>query len=279
VALKEIQLRFADDAGCRQRFVLEAEVTGGLEHPGIVPVYDAGTLEDGRAWYAMKLVRGTPLQPRAGASQGEVVRTVIRVAETVAYAHAHGVIHRDLKPGNVMTGAFGEVLVLDWGVAKVVASPESRVASLESGPSNRDSPAGRVGSGGTPLTQPGTAVGTPGFMAPEQASGAAEADERSDVFGLGALLGAMLDGRDEPVPPRLAAIRGRATTPDPAARYPSAEAFAADLRALLDGSRVAAYREGPLERLGRFAGRHRTAILLVAAYLVMRVLILVFRGI
>jgi len=266
-----------DGAEAAERLRREARILARLEHPGIVPVYDAGTLDDGRAWYAMKLVRGTPLGARAAASQGEVVRTVIRVAETVAYAHANGVIHRDLKPGNVMTGGFGEVLVLDWGVAKVVEGRRSKVEgplhlpTSDLRPATFDPPA--------PLTQPGAVVGTPGFMAPEQAGGAGEADKRTDVYGLGALLGALLDGRDEPVPPRLTAIRARATAVDPAARYPSAEAFAADLRALLDGNRVTAYREGPLERLGRFAARHRTAILLVAAYLVMRVLILVFRGI
>ena len=266
-----------DGAEAAERLRREARILARLEHPGIVPVYDAGTLEDGRTWYAMKLVRGMPLEPRTATTQGEVVRTVIRVAETVAYAHAHDVIHRDLKPGNVMTGAFGEVLVLDWGVAKVVEGRRSKVegplhpGSSDLRPSTFDPPA--------PLTQPGAVVGTPGFMAPEQAGGAAEADARTDVYGLGALLGALLDGRDEPVPARLAAIRARATAVDPAARYPSAGAFAADLRALLDGNRVTAYREGPFERLGRFAARHRTAILLVAAYLVMRVLILVFRGI
>jgi hypothetical protein len=115
-------------------------------------------------------------------------------------------------------------------------------------------------------------------MAPEQAGGG-PADARTDVFGLGALLGALLDQRGDPPPRRLAAIRARATAPSPDARYPSAESFAADLRAFLDGGPVVAYREGPLERAGRFAARHRTAMLLVAAYLVMRAVILVWRGV
>jgi serine/threonine protein kinase len=149
-----------------------------------------------------------------------------------------------------MTGGFGEVLVMDWGVAKVAGAHE-----------------------------PSAVLGTPGFMAPEQAGDASRAEERSDVFGLGALLGALLDARPEPVPPRLAAIRRKAMAAVPGARYASAEAFAADLRGYLDGSPVAAYREGPLERIGRIAHRHRTAILLVAAYVVMRVVILVWRGI
>jgi serine/threonine protein kinase len=237
-------------AEAAERLRREARILARLEHPGIVPVHDTGALEDGRAWYAMKLVRGAPLDPRAAGSVGDLLRTVIRVAETVSYAHAHGVLHRDLKPGNVMTGGFGEVLVMDWGVAKVAGAHE-----------------------------PSAVLGTPGFMAPEQAGDASRAEERSDVFGLGALLGALLDARPEPVPPRLAAIRRKAMAAFPGARYASAEAFAADLRGYLDGGPVAAYREGFLERIGRFAHRHRTAILLVVAYLVMRVVILIWRGI
>lgn len=267
-----------EGAEAAERLRREARILARLEHPGIVPVHDAGTLEDGRAWYAMKLVRGAPLDARAAQSQGEVVRTVIRVAETVAYAHAHGVIHRDLKPANVMTGDFGEVLVLDWGVAKVVEGRGPRVEGAHGGAATDRSPA-TLNPQAAPLTQPGAVVGTPGFMAPEQVGGAGKADERTDVFGLGALLGALLDRRPESVPARLAAVRARATAADPARRYQSAEEFAADLRAFLDGGAVSAYREGALERAGRFAARHRTAILLVTAYLLMRALILVFRGI
>lgn len=228
----------------------EARVLARLEHPGLVPVHDAGRLPDGRAFYAMKLVRGRRLDAALAdlTALQERLRLFLRVCEAVAFAHANGVVHRDLKPSNVMVGPFGEVLVLDWGLARSVAAGHE-----------------------------GDASGTPGFMAPEHAEGG-PVDERTDVYGLGALLDAMLRVAPEPPRPKaLAAIVARATDPDRNERYPDVPAFAADVTRLLDGEHVEAHAEGPLERAGRLLKRHRVAVGLVAAYLLTRGLFILFR--
>lgn len=255
VAVKVLGEHVRDDA-IAARLAREAHILARLEHPGIVTVHDTGALADGRTWYAMRLVRGERLDraARAFTSPGEMLRVLMRVAETVAFAHAQGVLHRDLTPRNVMLGPFGEVLVLDWGVARDATDA-------------REATNGALGSG---------AVGTPGYVAPEQAAGHPEV--RSDVFGLGAILRDLLAQRPEPVPKPLAAIRDRALAPDPGRRYPDASAFRDDLRRFLDGAPVAAHRESLLEAAGRLARRHRVAIALVAAYLVMRVAFLWWRG-
>jgi serine/threonine-protein kinase len=253
---REVALKVMDgpDASgeAAARTLREARILARLEHPGIVPVHDVGTLPDGRVWYVMKQVRGERLDRHARtAPLAERLRAFLRICEAVAFAHAHGVIHRDLKPENVMVGRFGEVLVLDWGVAK-------------------------VGEG----EAPGTVLGTPGYMAPEQERGEIERiDPRTDVWGLGAILGFLLTaGGEEEVPRPLAAVQQRALAPRPEDRYPSVEALAADLAAYLDGLPVAAYRESLLERAGRFVRRHSIPILLILAYLLMRMtLLVVFR--
>ena len=235
------------------RTLREARILARLEHPGIVPVHDVGTLPDGRVWYAMKRVRGQRLDEHARtAPRAERLRAFLRICEAVAFAHAHGVIHRDLKPENVMVGPFGEVLVMDWGVAK-------------------------VGEG----EAHGTILGTPGYMAPEQERGEVERiDERTDVWGLGAILGFLLAAgtAEEATPRPLEAIRQRAMAQEPEERYPTVEALAADLALYLDGLPVAAYREGPLEWASRFVRRYRTPILLILAYLLMRVVLLLIYG-
>ena len=276
VAVKVLSASLADP-GFAARLEREARILARLEHPGIVAVHDVGSLPDGRSFYVMRLVRGERLDAYATPARplGEVLRTFARIVETVAYAHAHGILHRDLKPANVMLGPFGDVLVMDWGVARVMGAGNeaSQGMVLEGGM--------RIGPGPEqpfdPPTLPGTVLGTPGFMSPEQAAGG-HLDERSDVFGLGAILGALLERRPQP-PRALAAIVRRATAPDPPERYPTAAALGEDIRAFLDGLPVAAYRASPLERLGQFASRHRVAILLFSAYIVMRVVILVFRGV
>lgn len=243
------------------RMRTEAIVLASLEHPGVVPVHDAGVLPDGRAYYVMRLVRGTPLG-EPGPADSEVddrVRIVERVCETMAFAHARGIVHRDLKPDNVMVGGFGEVLVMDWGVARV---PRAEA-------------------------EPGIVVGTPGYMAPEQAAGrSGEADERADVYALGAMLCALLTGADPPavpalardavatrrdLPRRLRAVCVRALATDPAERYADAGEMAADLARFRAGRPVAAHPETWLERAGRSAWAYRAAIALVLAYLAMRV--------
>ena len=253
VALKIVDVPL-DGEGPAEALLREAR---GLEHPGLVPVHDAGRLADGRAFYAMKLVRGDRLDEHLSRVPllPERLRLFLRVCEPVAFAHAHGILHGDLKPSNVMVGPFGEVLVLDWGLARALL------------------PAGMKAKG----REGGKGTGTPGFMAPEQASGAA-VDERADVFSLGALLDASL--RVAPPSPRsraLAAIVARATATDPDGRYPDVSRLAADVARLLDGERVEAYAEGLGGRVVRLLRRHRVAVGLVLAYLAVRGLFIFFR--
>jgi serine/threonine protein kinase len=266
------------------RLETEARILARLEHPGIVPVHDVGRLPDGRLYYVMKLVRGRRLDAVTtdASPVSERLRLLVRVAEAVAFAHAHGIVHRDLSPANIMIGPFGEVLVMDWGVALVrqLTQPDQ-----PSQPAQRDGP----GSTHNPTqpdrtrpnpTKPVQVVGTPGFMAPEQAHGTA--DERSDVFALGSLLVWLLDrGRGGPPrwPRALRSIAEKARAGDPSARYATADEVAADLARFLDGQPVRAHGESPLERAARFGRTYRVAILLVAGYLVMRVGLLLFRGI
>lgn len=236
VALKVVD---AEGHGARvaERLLAEARTLAALEHPGIVPVHDAGTLADGRAYCAMKLVRGETLDAAAaGRPLPARLRLFLRVCEPVAFAHARGFVHRDLKPANVMVGPFGEVLVLDWGVAAATGA------------------------------EPGVVAGTPGFMAPEQERGD-PADARADVFALGRLL-ADLSGPEPPRP--LASVLSRATAPASGDRYVSVEALARDVTRWLDGDRPEAHRETLVEKSARLYRRHRVAILLLATYLVVR---------
>jgi len=203
VAVKVLQPRFAAAPAAARRFATEARIAGQLQHPGIPPVHDLGTLPDGRPFLAMKLIKGDTLDDLlkvrrdAADDRGRFVAIFEQVCQAVAYAHSNGVIHRDLKPANVMVGKFGEVQVMDWGLAKVLPSR------------GRESPEGDdpdATTGGTIIrtepgsdaeaTQAGTAVGTPAYMPPEQAVGAhAQVDRRSDVFGLGGMLAVVLTGR------------------------------------------------------------------------------------
>jgi serine/threonine protein kinase len=246
VALKVVDVSL-DGGEAAEALLVEARVLAGLEHPGLVPVHDAGRLADGRAYYAMKLVRGRRLDEALdGSSLPERLRVFLRVCEPVAFAHANGVVHRDLKPSNVMLGSFGEVLVLDWGLARPVAGAAD-------------------------------ASGTPGFMAPEQAAGGL-VDARADVYGLGALLDAILLVPPAPVRPKaLDAIVAHAKAPEPGARYSGVSALAADVERLLDGGRVEAHEENILERAKRVAKRHSVAVGLLATYLLARGLFVLLR--
>jgi tetratricopeptide (TPR) repeat protein len=200
VAVKVLQDKYAPDSGAARRFADEARIAAQLQHPGIPPVHDLGTLPDGRPFLAMKLIKGQTLEelltarPDPFADRGRFVAAFEQVCQALAYAHAHDVIHRDLKPANVMVGAFGEVQVMDWGLAKVLGSrptdsgdPQATTGGTEMRPL-RDSEA--------LYTQAGSVLGTPAFLAPEQAIGAIDqVDARSDVFGLGGVLAVILTGR------------------------------------------------------------------------------------
>jgi serine/threonine protein kinase len=254
VALKVIDRGSADDETI-DRVAREARILARLEHPGIVPVHDFGQLPDGRLFYAMKRVRGDRLDRwiTDGRDLGERLGVFLRVCEAVAFAHAHGVIHRDVKPENIMVGEFGEVLVLDWGVAADVGR--------DLGFGVRDSDAHRD-------SEPRTIVGTVGYMAPEQARGDADVDHRADVFALGTLLRTMASAAP------LAAIARKARSADPAARYQDVTALAADVSRFLAGRAVEAHRERLVDRLARVGRRYRVPIGLVLTYLVVRVLML-----
>jgi serine/threonine protein kinase len=256
-----------------ERLRREARILAQLEHPGLVPVHDVGTLPDGRVFYVMKRVRGRRLDGhlRDERSLSARLRLFERVCETVSFAHAHGVIHRDLKPENVMVGPFGEVLVLDWGVAKLRGDGEA------------PGPAGGVLSASA-STAHGTVVGTPGFMSPEQARGQ-PVDARADVFALGRILESMLADPGEPAPvgpsrvPRpLASILAKALAPEAAERYPGARELGEDIARYLSGLRVLAHRETGLEVVGRLAARYKTPLALIAAYVLMRAALLFWRG-
>ena len=273
----------------------EARIVALLEHPGIVPIHDVGSLPDGRMFYAMKLVQGKRLDEVAGTEipLTERLRMFEKVCEAVAFAHARGVIHRDLKPQNVMVGSFGEVLVMDWGLAKVLGSRTEEGAADEDDLSGLDNH----------QTLSGTVMGTSGYMPPEQVLGAAEdMDIRGDVYALGAMLYCLLTGQPpfQPtteaevreasagkmlVPPRrleatiprpVEAIVMRALEVDKSKRYASASQLGDEIRRHIDGMKVLAYDERLIERLGRWAGRNRFLLYLIIAYLLMRAFVVFF---
>lgn len=296
VALKEIQTRFASDPGSRSRFVVEAEITGGLEHPGIVPVYGLGQYADGRPYYAMRFIRGQSLQDaadefHAGSEEStrydryyslefrKLLRRFVDVCEAMAYAHNRGVLHRDLKPGNIMLGKYGETLIVDWGLAKVMGEDSPTPAEFEE-PVLQP----RSGSGSAP-TEMGSAIGTPAFMSPEQAAGrVSELGPTSDVYSLGATLYYLLVGRlpyerqeiakllrkvqtgefPSPrslmpsIPKQLEAICMRAMALEQAERYDSPHALAEDIELYLADEPVAAIRDPFFVRMRRWIRKHQT---------------------
>jgi serine/threonine protein kinase len=244
VALKVVD-RAASDPGTSaatpRALAGEARILARLEHPGIVPVHDFGELADGRVYYAMKRVRGERLDkwltPERGI--GDRLAVFLRVCDAVAFAHAHGVVHCDLKPENVMVGEFGEVLVLDWGIAQsAVRNPQSAIA------------------------------GTPPFMAPEQLQPGGTIDPRTDVFALGVMLDSIA------IAPPIIAVARKAQSEDPATRYQDVRSLAADINRFLEGRAVAAHRERLVDRAARVWRRYRLPIALVLTYLVIRLLLL-----
>jgi formylglycine-generating enzyme required for sulfatase activity len=292
LALKTIR---AVDAGQRQqlllRFMEEAAVVGRLEHPGIVPIHDLGLDTDGEVYFTMPRVRGRTLEEaltlardgREGWTRARVLEVLLRVADAVAYAHSRGVLHRDLKPANVMVGRFGEVYVMDWGLARALGG-------------SAEEPAASHAEGG--LTLFGEVLGTPAYMAPEQAAGRAEElDERCDVYALGAILYECLAGarpfgacssrealalltREAPpdvervapgAPEELCAIVRRAMAREREERYPTVAGWAADVRAFIDGRVVRAHRTGAWIEARKWVRRNRG----VAASLAIALIVLV----
>ncbi len=291
VALKVLEV--ADASGqMAARLEREARILARLEHPGIVPVHDAGTLPDGRVFYAMKYVEGQRLDDyaRGPASTPERLRIFQRICDAVAFAHSRAVLHRDLKPDNVMVGPFGEVLVMDWGVAKVLGATPGEGVAQHSPERTAHSPEalGAAEEAQTPTfdTRDGTVIGTPGYMPPEQARGeTARIDKRSDVYSLGMVLRFLLGnapaGPDAPaagerLPAPLAAICSKATRPEPAERYGSVTELATDVARFLDGLALLAYPDTPLRRARRLFVRHQEVIWLVLAYLAARILLIFF---
>ena len=284
----------------RLQFVKEARVTGQLEHPGVIPVHELSLDENDQPYYVMKFVHGQTLKEviedyHSGKNDVATPREVqwlrllnifLDLCQTIAYAHSRGVIHRDIKPDNVMVGAYGETLVLDWGLAKVIGEPESSdpMATIQ------------LSGADTMASLAGTIKGTPTFFAPEVAAGkVSEVDQISDVYLLGATLYNMIVGKPPregkkisqlledartkaPIPPRqldptvpkpLNAICTKAIAHQKADRYPSASAMAEDVQRYLAGEPVSAYEENLLERTWRWIKRHRTALGRTAAALVL----------
>jgi serine/threonine protein kinase len=272
-----------------RRLIREAQVLAQLEHPGIVPVHDVGTLQDGRVFYTMKFVEGQRLDRHIEgiASVPDRLRLFLRICDAVAFAHARGVLHRDLKPANVMVGPFGEILVLDWGLAKILRQPASNGKQRDPDGKRLHVPASVSAARDLPeasaVTGQGTVMGTPGYMSPEQASGDnVHLDERSDIFSLGAILRFLLNEISPGARSRLGghsdksleAICAKAAATNPADRYAAVPQLAEDVSRYLDGQPISARQETLVDKASRFYRRHSVAILLIAAYLVMRVILL-----
>jgi serine/threonine-protein kinase len=303
VALKEIRPERADNRAVWARFLKEAQITGQLEHPGIVPIYEVSQRPDEHPFYTMRFVRGRTLSEviafyhdrrqrgEAGPMElRELLGSFVGVCHAVAYAHSRGVIHRDLKPNNVVLGDFGEVIVLDWGLARLLAQPEGEADLAPLHVSTEDR---------LQETMEGQVLGTPAYMAPEQAEGRRDViGPATDIYGLGAILYEVLTGRppfdgpettsvlrrvvhEPPAPPRsivpgtaaaLQAICLKALAKKPGERYGSASDLASDIRHYLADEPVSAYVDPLLVRLGRKARRHRTLVAGMAAAAVVAVI-------
>lgn len=290
------------------RMTREARIIAQLEHPSIVPVHDVGELPDGRVFYVMKFVQGSRLDQYAQETHAlpDLLRIFQKVCEATAFAHTHGVIHRDLKPENIMVGAFGEVLVMDWGLAKILAESGGQRAEGEERKARgeeRDASNGKVDASAAHETLHGTVMGTPAYMAPEQKRGEIDQiDQRTDVYALGAILSFLLLKSSEAglaqqespnsttmpsasptspnskIPKSLAAICAKAMAEKKTQRFASAFDLANDIERFLNGLAVSSYKENIFEKAWRWLKQYRFIVLLVIVYLLVRIfLILLLR--
>jgi serine/threonine protein kinase len=273
------------------RFLREVRITGRLEHPSVVPIYELGQRTDGTLYYTMKLIRGRTFEQaieEAGPLPGRLglLPHFMDLCQAVAYAHSRGIVHRDIKPSNVLVGEFGETVLIDWGLATAVGEREAPIAPGEKQEEE--------GAAGTRLTRHGASLGTPRYMSPEQIRGdLARIAEPSDVFALGIMLYEILTGKHpyegadtvalfhdvltrDPVPvrslepkapPELEAICRRAMNRKPEDRYAAAGELVNDLKRFQTGALVEAYRYNPMDRLRRFARRHAAILSTVAVAL------------
>jgi tetratricopeptide (TPR) repeat protein/tRNA A-37 threonylcarbamoyl transferase component Bud32 len=302
VALKQILDRHADDPVSRQRFLLEAEITGGLEHPGIVPVYGLGVYDGGRPYYAMRFIRGDSLKEAIDRFHGgaslrrdpgrrslelrSLLGRLVDVCDAIEYAHSRGVVHRDIKPSNVIVGKHGETLVVDWGLAKPLG--KSEVSS--DGAERTLMPSSASGSA---ETLPGSTLGTPAYMSPEQAAGLLDhLGARTDVYSLGATLYCILTGKPpfegdvgeilrkvgrgefqhprqlhQGIDPALEAVCLKAMATRPENRYRSCRALASDIERWAADEPVSVYRAGASVQMLRWARKHRTGVAIGAGLL------------
>ncbi len=302
---REVAVKFMLDPGDPRkmaRFIEEAQITGQLEHPNIVPVHELGIDARRRLFFTMKMVRGRSLaqvlaqlkaDPAAARpwSLGRLLNVLVNVCHALGYAHARAVIHRDLKPANVMVGDFGEVYVMDWGLAKVLAGRPADPTVPPPLPAEHSQQVATVREAEGDLTQDGAILGTPAYMAPEQACGRVEAiDRRTDVYALGALLYSVLTleppvgkagshlatllqvaegavtrpeeraperARRGLIPPELSAVAMRALAKEPKDRYQTVEEFRRDLERYLEGRSVSAKADTAREQLVKFVKRNK----------------------
>lgn len=296
VLMKSLHPHLKESELEQRRFLREARVTAQLQHPATVPVYELGRDAEGKMYFTMKRVEGITLrkilEQLAGKNREykerypleELLDVFIQVAQAVAYAHSQGVIHRDLKPANVIVGAFGEVMLLDWGLAKVYDAPDEFVET------KRQSASEDLG-----LTHPGRRYGTPLYMTPEQARGETDVDERCDIYLLGSILYEILTLKtlvwgddveevlrrvieedlptprerspERNIPPELDGICSKALQKDPDARYASVLDLVDDVRRYTRDQPVSVYVDSPFRRFLKWRHRHLISTNTILAFL------------